>query len=99
MFPRRNVKEKTRIAAQHASVIDRIAMHVFSSAHVTASKLEHPASQWGNLSSPGIAARSEPSNNKRVETMYVFAYREKAGVQCVFFPLIEFSASFADLSQ
>ena len=36
---------------------DRVAMHVFSyPGYITASELEHPASQWGYLPSLGIAA-------------------------------------------
>ena len=67
---------------------DRVVMHVFSyPGYVTASELEHPASQWGYLPSPGIAARSEPSRYKGVKAMHVFAHREKAGAQCVSFPL------------
>ena len=67
---------------------DRVVMHVFSyPGHVTASELEHPASQWGYLPSPGVAARSEPSHYKGVKAMHVFAHREKGRRQCVSFPL------------
>ena len=88
--------ERTRIAERHACVTDRVVMHVFSCpprqdrsppGYVTASELEHPASQWRDLPSPGIAARSEPSRYKGVKAMHVFAHREKAGTQCVSFPL------------
>jgi hypothetical protein len=76
--------ERTRIAERHACVTDRVVMHVFSyPGYVTASELEHPASQWVCLPSPGIAARSEPSRYKGVKAMLAFAHREKAGAQCV----------------
>jgi hypothetical protein len=87
--------ERPRIGERHACVTDRVVMHVFSyPGYVTASELEHPASQWGCLRSPGIAARSEPSHYKWVKAMHVFANREKAGAQCVSFPLIGFGQAF-----
>jgi hypothetical protein len=81
--------ERTRIAEQHACVTDRVVMHVFSYPEcVTASELEHLASQWGYQPSPGIAAKSEPFRYKGVEAMHVFALREWAGAQCLSFPPI-----------
>ena len=81
--------ERTRIAERHAYVTDRVVMHVFSyDGFVTASELEHPASQWG-YPSPGIGARSEPSHYKGAKAVHVFAHREKAGAKCASFPLCE----------
>ena len=81
--------ERTRVAERRSCVTDRTVMHVFSyGGYVTASELEHPASQLGYLPSPGIAARSEPSHHKGCKAMHVFAHREKAGAQCVSFPLL-----------
>jgi len=69
--------ERTRIAERHPCVTDRVVMHVFLyPSYVTASELEHPASQWGYLPMQGIAARSEPSHYKGVKAMHVFAHRE-----------------------
>jgi hypothetical protein len=82
--------ERIRIAEQHACVTDHVVMHVFSyPGYVTASELEHPASQLGYVPCPGIAARSEPSRYKGVKAMHVFAHREQVGAQCVSFPLQE----------
>jgi hypothetical protein len=80
--------EKTRIAERHACVSDRVAMKAYLYlGYVTASELEHSAAQWRYLPRPGVAARSEQSHYKGVKAMHVFAHREKAGAQCVSFPL------------
>ncbi len=47
-WSRSSMMERTRIAERHACVTDRVVIHIFSyPGYVTASELEHPASQWG----------------------------------------------------
>ena len=72
--------ERTRVAERRSCVTDRAVMHVFSyGGYVTASELEHPASQLGYLPSPGIAARSEPSHHKGCKAMHVLCTSSPTG--------------------
>ena len=82
--------ERTRIAERRECATDRVVRHVFSyHGYVTASELEHTASQRGYLPSPGIAARSHPSHFKGLR-LYTSSPTGEAGSgeQCVSFPLM-----------